>query len=107
MSGGKYDLNPFTGDFEVVDDCNSGGGGPANGSSIPFVIGDWVLSAGLYYLDLQHNLESERVIIELFDDSKDKLDVHRTTILNTNTVRIYTTYDPDCRFNGTANIIAV
>lgn len=79
----------------------------ATGVEIEFLISDWVLMAGQYILDLQHNLESEKVNTELYDDSDNKVGVSRTNILNTNTIRLYTTLDPDCRFNGKIIIISV
>ena len=101
---GRWDINPFTGQFEIVDSCKSSGGG-ANGVTLPFVIGDWTLSAGLYQLDLQHNLESEDVTVTLYEGANE-VETHRTEIINTNTVRIYASADPDCRFNGKAIILS-
>lgn len=94
----RWDINPFTGEFEEV-------GGSGNGTSIDFLISDWILSAGLYQLDLQHNLESEDVTVEVFEGDSE-VDLHRIQILNTNTVRIFSTFDPDCRFSGKAVILA-
>jgi len=70
---------------------------------VEFLISDWVLESGSYYVDLQHNLESEDVFTNV-SDLQEMVDVDRITVRNTNTVRLYVTYNPDCRFDGKAII---
>jgi hypothetical protein len=96
-----FRFNPFTGTFDDIGGTNVI---PGTGASIPFVVADWVLSAGLYQLDLQHNLESEDVSVEVYEGDTE-ISVHRIQIINTNTIRIYVTFNPDCRFDGKAIIL--
>ena len=77
-------------------------------SSTPrFVLSDWVLVGGVYRLDLQHNLETLNVLAEFFENSNIQVFADRFEVLNTNTIRIYTTMDPDCRFEGKAVVVPV
>ena len=70
-------------------------------TTIPFLISDWVLIGGVYRLDLQHNLESENITATIWDLTE-IVDVDRITVYNTNTIRLFTSLDPDCRFEGKA-----
>lgn len=79
----------------------------SSGASVSFVIADWVLMAGIYRLDLQHNLETLDVIVELFENNVTQVLADRFEVLNTNTIRIFTTVDPDCRFEGKAVVVGV
>ncbi len=77
------------------------------GIEISFILSDWLLIGGQYILDLQHNLETLSVTIDLYDPSDDLIMAGRTKILNTNNIRLFTSYDPDCRFEGKAIIIGL
>ena len=78
-----------------------------NGVSISFVLGDWVLMAGIYQLDLQHNLETLDVNADFFENSVSEIIVDRFEVLNTNTIRIFASMDPDCRFEGKVVVVAI
>ena len=73
-------------------------------TSLDFVIGDWVLSAGRYILNLQHNLEGTRISVTLYENGNNEVIADRVEIVDNNNVRIYASYDPDCRFAGRATI---
>ena len=77
------------------------------GVALSFVLGDWVLGAGFYTIDLQHNLESSNISTEVFDSNDEEIEVDRIKIINTNTIRVFTVADPDCRFEGKAIIVAL
>ena len=98
----SWKLNPFTGDFDFFV---PGGASASNGFQTTFVIADWVLSAGRYQLDIQHNLETDLLNTYIWENSVSQVEVDRTEIINNNTIRLYVTYDPDCRFNGRIVII--
>lgn len=99
-----YKFNPFTGNLDLVNTATPSTG---NGTEVSFVVGDWQLIGGLYRLDLQHNLETLSITFDLFDDSGAFVIADRTEILNTNNVRLFTSVDPDCRFEGKAVIIGI
>jgi len=67
--------------------------------TIEFLSSDWILESGNYYLDIQHNLESIDVFGNVWD-AYEIVNVDRMTVRNTNTVRLYVSYNPDCRFDG-------
>ena len=100
-----FDLNPFTGEFDRIGKNNGSGG--SSGTTVSFVLSDWVLVGGVYRLDLQHNLETLNVLAEFFENSNIQVFADRFEVLNTNTIRIYTTMDPDCRFEGKAVVVPV
>ena len=65
-----------------------------------FIDSDWVASAGFYILDVQHNLDSQSVNATLWENGTDLTTVSRISIVNNNTIRLFVTIDPDCRFSG-------
>lgn len=69
-------------------------------ASAEFQVSDWVLGAGRYSLDIQHNLESEKVATSIWENNVNEVQVDRIEILNTNNLRLFVTNDPDCRFAG-------
>lgn len=77
------------------------------GETIFFTLSDWVLGAGIYQLDLQHNLETLNVNADFFENNVSEVIVDRFEILNTNTIRLRAPADPDCRFAGKAVVVAV
>ena len=70
--------------------------------SVDFLITDWVLTAGVYVLDINHNLDNEKINVALWENGNTEVEVDRKLIINQNTVRLFISYDPDCRFSGTA-----
>lgn len=94
--------NPFTYNLDYT-----GTSAAANNTyTQDFVIADWSLAAGLYQLDIQHNLESENVVIELWEQGATQVLPGRLDILNTNTIRIFAPFNPDCRYDGSITVIA-
>jgi len=71
-----------------------------------FVVADWVLMAGYYTLDVSHNLDSEQLVVEIWENSTERVEVNRVQVINQNTVRLHVSYDPDCRFDGLVSIIS-
>lgn len=69
-------------------------------ASAEFSVGDWILSAGNYIINIQHNLDSERVNVALWENGVDLVGVDRVNITGSNTLRITISADPDCRFSG-------
>ncbi|MHA1591590.1 MAG: hypothetical protein ACTSUP_03875, partial [Candidatus Heimdallarchaeaceae archaeon] len=55
---------------------------------------------GYYVVDIQHNLESENITYTIWENETDQVEVDRVSIINTNTIRLYVSMDPDCRFEG-------
>ena len=55
-----------------------------------FIDSDWV----------QHNLDSQSVNATLWENGTDLTTVSRISIVNNNTIRLFVTIDPDCRFSG-------
>lgn len=102
----SWKFNPFTGTLDKVND-NEGGSSETISKELSFVIADWILSAGFYILDLQHNLDSLDVNNMIWENSSDQVQVDRVNILNNNNIRLYVAADPDCRFDGKAIIFKV
>ena len=75
---------------------------------VSFMAQDWRISAGMYYLDLQHDLESENAaIVTLSDDCDVVLSVAKVENYTANKIRIYINAVPEMRFSGTAVILGV
>lgn len=72
-----------------------------------FVLSDWIASAGNYQLDIAHNLDSENINVMLWENGSEMVMVDRKSIINQNTVRLYVSLDPDCRFEGRAIIFRI
>jgi hypothetical protein len=73
-------------------------------ASADFVVDDWILSAGNYILDVAHNLDSEKVNVAIWENNVTPVILDRINVVNNNTIRLYVTFDPDCRFDGRAII---
>lgn len=73
---------------------------------VPFTISDWLLAGDLYYCDIKHILDSDRVTSQVWEGSK-KVECHQETTLDTQTIRLYVTADPDMRFDGRCSVFKV
>jgi len=69
-------------------------------ASADFVITDWVLNAGRYVLNVQHALESDKINVAIWENNENIVDVDRVEIVDNNNLNLYTSVDPDCRFDG-------
>lgn len=95
-------------DLEILLDAE--GGGPADevGITILFDIPTWIQSGEYYYVDLAHGFGKNKLQVEIFRDvSPDpiRVSVHKKELIDNNTIRIYSTFDPDTRFKGWATLI--
>lgn len=70
-----------------------------------FIIDEWIAQGGIFVLDIQHNLESEIITYEIWENGLNNVDVDRVEIISTNRIRLKTALSPDCRFSGTINIL--
>lgn len=75
--------------------------------SAEFVVADWVLNTGKYELDVQHNLDSVNINTAIWENGTEQVFVSRVSVVNNNTVKLYVTADPDCRFSGKIIIFRV
>ena len=89
-----------------ISPCQNAGSEIITTPAITFTVSDWVLSAGYYYLYLQHNLDSFNVIIAVYSDEGMVLP-HNVKAYTQNTIRLTTTIIPEGRFNGWAVITVV
>jgi len=68
-----------------------------------FVIGDWILSAGRYYITFNHDFNSNNTIAEI-KEGKNVVYLDNVENFTVNSIRIYVPYNPDCRFSGSITI---
>ena len=65
-----------------------------------FYVSDWIHSGDYYYIDIQHNFDTNYVMVNVYPNEIDHYE-----ILNTNTVRIkIIDFHGDTRFNGRVNV---
>jgi len=100
----SWRFNPFTGTLDYFDESELD---VKFSFSEDFLITDWVLSAGVYTYNAQHNLESDKINVAIFENGNEEVIVDRVQIVDNNNVKLYVSYSPDCRFDGRINIFKV
>ena len=65
---------------------------------------DWVLLDGLYYITINHNLNSKFPQVQISEQDQ-QVFVHETESVDNNNIRLWVTSDPDLRFDGEVSVI--
>jgi hypothetical protein len=70
-----------------------------------FVLGDWSLGVLGYQLDITHSLNTKNLVVEIRQGDNGLIELDRLDFLTQDTIRLYVSEDPDCRFEGTITLI--
>lgn len=93
-------FNPFTSNFDMVDD---NGGATSIGTNGSFILGDWTLVGQIYELEVVHMLETSQPVVTLYEGVNQVLaDIE---VLTTNSIKVKVSSNPDGRFAGNISLI--
>ena len=70
--------------------------GTSNKFSASFTEEDWIQNENIYYIVFQHNLNSEYVIVQVYDENKKQVIMEEIQVIDENNVRVVSTE----KFNG-------